>query len=253
MSLAEIYAEESKDFEQRVKKISKTAKEILSKYPHDFDEGLLIFAVRSILRANKIDAYDEIPEARLSEILNAKTLFNAILADYFSALDEQLFRQSNWLQKNDVPTEKDYINLRSQFLSDLYAVREKKFEGHSIEEAIRFKLKQVQELSDVIAKTDIESLKDHQTLKTMEVISSLLKLFCMAIFSPLYFDPIIANKCSMGNAFGTIWSGKSLNTIHMEHLKAKSEQLEQACNIVSKALAISPDNLSEDTVSIMRN
>ncbi|HHF7374738.1 hypothetical protein [Legionella bozemanae] len=246
MSLAKIYAEEAKDFEQRVKKISKTAKKILSKYPHDFDEELIIFAVRSILRHNEIDAYEKIPESQLAAMLNEKTLFNAILAYYFSALDEQLFRQNNWLHKNDVPTEEEDINLRTKFLGELYVIREKKFEGHSIEEAIRFKLEQTKELSDVITKTDIEHLKDHHTLNILEVISSLLKLFGMAIFSPLYFDPIISNKCAMGNTFATLWSGKSLNTVHMEHLKAKSEQLEHACKIVSEALATSQDGLKTE-------
>ncbi|WP_412755743.1 hypothetical protein [Legionella anisa] len=196
-----------------------------------------------------IDAYDKVSESRLSEILNEKTLFNAILAYYFSVLDEQLFRQSNWLHNNDVPTKMDYINLRRKFIGDLYNILGKKFEGHSVEEAIRFKLKQVKELSEVITKTDIENLKDHQTLSIMEVISSLLKLFCMAIFYPLYHDPIISNKCNMGNAFATLWSGKSLNTIHMEHLQAQLEQLEQTCKIVSEALAISPDEHIENTRS----
>ncbi|HHF7365967.1 TPA: hypothetical protein ACPSKY_001071 [Legionella bozemanae] len=248
MSLAKIYAEEAKDFEQRVKKISKTAKKILSKYPHDFDEELVIFAVRSILRHNEIDAYEKIPESQLAAMLNEKTLFNAILAYYFSALDEQLFRQNNWLHKNDVPTEEEDINLRTKFLGELYGIREKKFEGHSVEEAIRFKLEQTKELSDVITKTDMEHLKDHHTLNILEVISSLLKLFGMAIFSPLYFDPIIANKCDMGNTFATLWSGKSLNTVHMEHLKAKSEQLEHACKIVSEALTTSQDGLKAQII-----
>ncbi|HHT0594702.1 TPA: hypothetical protein ACTXW4_003210 [Legionella anisa] len=53
----------------------------------------------------------------------------------------------------------------------------------------------------------------------------------------------------MGNAFATIWSGKSLNTIHMEHFQEKSEQLEQTCKIVSEALAISPDEHIENTRS----
>lgn len=244
MSLAEIYAEETEDFAQRVKKITKNAKRILSKYPHDFDDTLLNFAVESILRHNNIDAYEEISDTRWPIILNEKTLFNAILAQYFSILDEQIFRQTNWLRKNDVPTEQADIDLRTQFLGKLYTIREKKFEGHSVEEAIRFKLEQTKELSDVITKTDIEHLKDHHTLNILEVISSLLKFFSMAIFSPLYFDPIVSNKSDMGNAFSTLWSGKSLNTIHMEHLKAKAEQLERACNIVREALAIPPDELN---------
>ncbi|KTD43120.1 hypothetical protein [Legionella parisiensis] len=244
MSLAKIYAEEAKDFEHRVEKISKNAKTILAKYPHDFDEELVSFAVRSILRYNDIDAYEEISDSQWAVVLNEKTLFNAILAYYFSALDEQLFRQSNWLHKNDVPTEKQDINIRTKFLGELSRIREKKFEGHSIEEAIQFKLAQAKELSDVITKTDIEHLKDHHTLNILEVISSILKLFSMSVFCPLYFDPIISNKSHMGNAFSTLWSGKSLNTIHMEHLKAKSEQLEHACNVVSEALATSPEGTS---------
>ncbi|KTD71857.1 hypothetical protein [Legionella tucsonensis] len=241
MSLAKIYAEEAEDFAHRVKKITKSAKRILSKYPHDFDDTLLNFAVESILRHNNIDTYEEISDALWPVIFNEKTLFNAILAYYFSILDEQIFRQTNWLQKNDVPTDNEDVNLRVKFLGQLYAIREKKFEGHSVEEAIRFKLEQTKELSDVITKTDIEQLKDHHTLNILEVISSLLKFFSMAVFCRLYFDPIVANKCDMGNAFSTLWSGKSLNTIHMEHLKAKAEQLEHACNMVREALAIPQD------------
>lgn len=245
MSLAEIYAEEAKDFAQLVEKATKNAKKILSKYPHGFDDAVLSVAVRSILIRNHIDAYEEVTNAKWAELLNDKTLFNAILAYYFSVLDEHLFRQTNWLKSNDVPTEQNDINLRQAFLDQLYAIRENKFEGQTVDEAIRFKLKQVNALSDVITKTDMECLKDHHTLDIVDVISSLLKLFCMGISRRLYHDPIISNKCEMGNAYGTLWSGKSLNNVHMEHLKAKVEQLAQVHTIVSESLAIQQDELIE--------
>ncbi|WP_412755685.1 hypothetical protein [Legionella anisa] len=54
MSLAKIYAEIHEDFEQRVKETTKKAKKILSKYPYDFDKGLLRVAVRHILINNNI-------------------------------------------------------------------------------------------------------------------------------------------------------------------------------------------------------
>ncbi|QMT59755.1 hypothetical protein [Legionella sp. PC997] len=238
MSLWEVYAEEARDFDQIVRQGVKKAKNILSIYPHDFEDELLYVAVRSLLRQNDIDAYTEVSESKWKEILNGKTLFNVILAFHLSVFDEQIFRQSNWLKKNDVFTDENNIELRRNLLSQLYEIRIKKFEGHTIEEAIRFKFGQVTELSDVLMKTDLESLKDHSTLNILEVISSILKYFCMSIFFSLYHDPVISNKCSMGNACSTLWSGKSLNTVHMEHLKAKSEQLEHVRKIVSDSLNI---------------
>lgn len=45
----------------------------------------------------------------------------------------------------------------------------------------------------------------------------------------------------MGNSFGTLWPGKSLNNVHMEHLKARSEQWEHTYKIVSESLNIQQD------------
>ncbi|QEY52770.1 hypothetical protein [Legionella longbeachae] len=156
-------------------------------------------------------------------------------------LDEQIFRQTNWLKSNDVSTEKNDVELRRNFVRRLDAIRSKKFTGDTVEEAIQFKCKQTKELSDVFLHTNMEHLKDQHFLNIMEVISSILKLFFMSIFSPLYFDPVISNKCDMGNSLSTLWSGKSLNNVHMEHLKAKSEQLEHACNKVREFLAMTQD------------
>lgn len=241
MPLWEVYAEVAKDFDKRVKHVTNKAQEILSKYPHHFDDEILSFAVQSILKKNHIDAYEEVSESEWKRILNAKTLFNEILAYYFAVLDEQIFRQTNWLKSNDVLTAKNDIERRQNFLSQLYAIRSKKFTGDTVEEAIQFKCKQAQELSDVFLNTNMEHYQDQHFLNIMEVISSILKLFCMSIFSPLYFDPIISNKCDMGNSLSTLWSGKSLNNVHMEHLKAKSEQLEHACKKVGKFLAMTQD------------
>lgn len=246
MPLWKIYAEVAKDFDQRVKQVMKEARNILSIYPHNFNDELLYIAVQSILRKNKIDAYTKVPESKWKEMINEKTLFNAILDYHFSVFDEQILRQLNWLNSNDVSTGENNIHERQCFLEKLYTIRNKKFECHTAEEAIRFKLKQVTDLSDVITKTDLEILKDHNTLNIVEVISSLLKLFCMSIFSPFYFDPVISNKCSMGNSFGTLWSGKSLNSVHMEHLKTKSEQLEHTCKVVSESLNIQQNQGIED-------
>ncbi|KTD63824.1 hypothetical protein Lsan_1257 [Legionella santicrucis] len=243
MALWEVYAEMARDFDKRAKQVTNDAQKILSKYPHHFDDEILSTAVRSILEQNHIDAYKKVSESEWKKILNEKTLFNAILAYYFAMLDEQIFRQTNWLKSNDVPTEKNDIELRQNFLGQLYAIRNKKFTGHTVEESIQFKFKQTKELSDVLLKTDMEHLKDQHSLNIMEVMSSLLKLFCMSIFSPLYFDPIVSNKCDMGNSLNTLWSGKSLNNVHMEHLKAKSVQLEHACKKVSEFLATTQDDV----------
>ncbi|KTC85246.1 hypothetical protein [Legionella cincinnatiensis] len=246
MPLWEVYAEAARDFDKRAQEVTSKAQKILSKYPHHFDDEILSAAVRSILKHNHIDAYQEVTELEWKRILNEKTLFNEILAYYFAMLDEQIFRQANWLKSNDVPTEKNDIELRQNFLSKLYAIRNKKFEGHTVEGAIQFKLNQIKELSEVLLKTDMENLKDHHSLNIIEVISSILKLFCMSIFCPLYFDPIISNKCDMGNSVSTLWSGKSLNNVHMEHLKAKSEQVEYACKKVSEFLAMTQDEDAEE-------
>ncbi|WP_058533955.1 hypothetical protein [Legionella saoudiensis] len=246
MALWEVYAEEAKDFDQRAKQVMIEARKVLSIYPHNFNDELLYFAVHSILRQNKIDAYTAVQDSQWKEMINEKTLFNAILDYYFSMFDEQIFRQTNWLHSNDVPTRENNILERQNFLEKLNTIRNKKFECNTTEEAIRFKLKLVTELSDLISQTDLETLKDHNTLNIVEIISSLLKLFCMSIFSSLYFDPIISNKCNMGNSFGTLWSGKSLNSIHMEHLKAKSEQLKHTCKIISEFLNIQENQRVEE-------
>ena len=243
MSLADIYAEMHRDFEQRVKKVTINAKEILSKYPHDFEDELLSIVVEEILIKNRIDAYDEVSDTQWSIILNEKTLFNAILAYYLTVLDSHLFRQTNWLKRNDVPTEQNDIDSRREFLDSLYDILLKKYEEHNVEESIQNKLKQVNELSHVIINTNIESFKDTSTLHIIDVVASLLKLFCMSIFYPLYSDPIISNKCNMGHGYGTLWSGKSLNTIHIEHLKAKLDQLEHVGTIVSNSLKIPQEEI----------
>ncbi|STX52044.1 Uncharacterised protein [Legionella busanensis] len=245
MPLSEVYAETARDFDQRVKQVRKEAKNILSIYPHHFNDELLYLTVKSILIQNKIDAYTEVPETKWKEIINKKTLFNAILDYHFFIFDTQLFRQLNWLNSNDVPTEEDSIRIRKEFLDKLCSIRNKKFEGSTIEEAIRFKLKQATELSDVITQTNLETLKDRNTLNIIQVISNILKLFFMSIFYPFCFDPIVSNKCSMGNSVGTLWSGKSLNSVHMEHLKAKSEQLEHTCKEVNEYLDIQQDEEAE--------
>lgn len=54
----------------------------------------------------------------------------------------------------------------------------------------------------------------------------------------------------MGNLISTLWSGKSLNNVHREHLKAKSEQLEYTYKILSDSLNIEQDEGAQEVPKI---
>ncbi|KTC87062.1 hypothetical protein [Legionella brunensis] len=239
MSLWQIYAEANRDFDKKIKGLIPQAKRVLSKYPHDFDNELLYVVIRSILNQRNIHAYSEISETELKEILNDKLLFNSILSFNLSGLSEQLQRQINWLDHNDAPIKDDTkVTLRQQFLLELHAILVQKFQGSTIDEQLRFKLTISKQMGDKITDSNIESLKDHSTLGFIQPISLLLKLCCMFLTRNLYFNPIIANKCSMGDSFRTIWSGKTINDIHLEQLQIKVREVDNICKTISNGLSI---------------
>ncbi|MDR3503723.1 MAG: hypothetical protein P4L79_14185 [Legionella sp.] len=247
MSLADIYVEMERDFNELVQARLKDAKTILSKYPQHFDDNFLISVIKSIFREQKIHADSALPEEEWKRIINEKTLFHAILSWHIQLLYDHVAPQSRWLDTNDVTSTPVQCNSRREFLVELIQILSQKSEAKSIEEKLTFKFKMAKQLGDKIASTDMAALKDTETLGFIAIISSLLKYCCMLmhLIFPSYKDPVVANKCTLGNSWYTLWSGKSLHTIYLEHAEATLAKIDALRGLIENNVDI---EVNEDEV-----
>lgn len=231
MSTWRIYQEMSKERERQVKSKIKEAQNLLSKYSHTWDDEVLYRALDRICAKNMLamSNYSQWPK-----VLNEQTLCEAILFCHLRKIKTQIETQKMWLDFNDAPiADANKIRLRKEFLNQLEAILLRKYEGKTIEEQLKFRFKQSQDLSDKITSTPLEELKDHSTFGLIQKISMLLKLCCMFLTGGLYTNRVIYNKCALGSPFSTLWSGKTLNDIQVDHLKIRMTALEQIHTVLA--------------------
>lgn len=247
MSLADIYIEMERDFNELVQARLKDAKTILSEYPQHFDDDFLISVIKSIFSEQKIHADSRLSEVEWQQMINEKTLFHAILSRHIQLLYEHVAPQSRWLDTNDVTSMPAQGDARRDFLAELIQILSQKSEAKGIEEKLTFKVKMAKQLGDKIASTDMAALKDTETLGLLVIISSLLKYCCMLM--PLIFhsykDPVVANKCTFGNSWHTLWSGKSLHTVYLEHAEATLAKIDELRGLIENNVDI---EVNEDEV-----
>lgn len=247
MSLANIHVEMERDLNLLVQAKLKYAKKILSKYLQQFDDDFLIKVIKLIFKEHKIHADSNLSAEGWMQVINEKTLVHAILSWHIQLLYEQVTPQSRWLGSNDVISTSTQWDNRSEFLGELIHILSQESEAKTIEEKLTSKLKIAKQLGDKIASTDIDALKDAQTLGFIAIISSLLKYCCMLmpVIFPSYKDPIVANKCTMGNAWHTLWSGKSLHTVYLEHVEATLAKIDEIHCLIERNVDM---NLDEEDV-----
>lgn len=228
MSLADIHIEMERDFNRLVQARLKDAKTILAKYPQQFDDDFLIDVIKAIFREHKIHADSDLSDVEWMRVVNEKTLFHAILSKHIRLLYEQVAPQSRWLGTNDVTSMPTEAESRKKFLAELLQILSQQSTAKSIEERLKFKFKIAMQVGEKIASTDMAALKDSQTVGLLAIISSLIKYCCMLmpiIFSA-YKNPVVAEKCHLGNSWHTLWSGKSLHTVYLEHAEATLAKLD---------------------------
>lgn len=236
MTLSDLYAAEAREFNKRVTSLAIEANRIMEKFPYDFNDVIIRDVVAALLEKNNVHSHTELSNYQKRRILNEKTLLDGILSWHLDVLQEQLVRQYNWIKSNDYPSSPEKILLRTNFVTDLLdIVNEGDFTMNGTV-SLRQNLIVSMKISDKITHTDFNSLKDISTFGILDVCSALLKLCGMIIAYPLYYDSVVDNKCRNASPFSSIWSGKTLNDMHFEHLEAKVRRIESAYNAVCECL-----------------